>query len=188
MKSKLAISLTCQNNNLLTALPPMETLVAMVDGWTKPSNIYKLAKLNQLLAILTLEKMDLALTLMHKVSPMSLISLMLHPTNQLHSLMLLPTDQSQLLFKQELLPSCPTLQESSQRPNAELLWIMEFSLLDMEPKEDKTTGSSRTHGDHHGERADMSDLRKTQILAQEHVASSRLLHTQLSETRYFQSQ
>lgn len=49
----------------------------------------------------------------------------------------------------------------------EPVWITEFWLSDMEVKTEKTSGSSKTHGELDGENKDFSNLEETVLMDQE---------------------
>lgn len=49
----------------------------------------------------------------------------------------------------------------------EPVWITEFWLSDMEVKTDKTSGSSKTHGELDGEKMDISDFKEIMLMDQE---------------------
>jgi hypothetical protein len=158
----------------LIAQHPSETWVATVVWWIMVSHTLSKIHLNSNLTIHTPLLMEPANTSPQRELVKSHHSLMLPQrmlTNLRQQLLL---DQSQLLLKLTELYSNLTLQESSPADSAEPASTTESSPSDMELKVDKTTSSSKTHGELHGETMDTS---KSELTTS--AVSSNNHHTQL---------
>merc|ERR1719420_2738767 len=121
------------------------------------SNTLRPLHLNSSLTMLTLPEMEPANTIPQRVLVRSLDSKMLHLLLVvLTNLELpLPSDQSLLPLKPIKLPSKDTLEVSSPL-DVELHSTTVSSPSDTEPSLEKTTSSSRTPGELHGEMKDTS--------------------------------
>lgn len=114
-----------------------------------------------------------------------LASLMLPLIAQRPSKLLLSTNQYQLPLKLTNLFSNYTRVELSQ-PTVELTLTMESSLLDMELITESITGKSRTHGELHGEKLDISEFsEKWESVDQECADFNHKPHTPMSDLHYY---
>ena len=166
-----------QNNNSLIAQHPSEIWVAMVVWWIMVSHTLSKIHLNSNLTIHTPLLMEPANTSPQRELVKSHHSLMLPQrmlTNLRQQLLL---DQSLLLLKLTELYSNLTHQESSPADSAEPASTTESSPSDMELKVDKTTSSSKTHGELHGETMDTSksELTTSAVSSNNHHTQPKLL-------------
>lgn len=163
------------NNNSLTAQVVKETKVAMVAGWTKPSNMLKVSLLKLRINIHMRLMMTLAELTHQRVLPRSLISRMSLPTMLMNSRLLLKLVQFQSLLRLTLSSSNSTAVVSSTMLAAVLNLTTVSSLLVTETTMAKTTSSLRTHGVLHGEKRDMLESPPHQTIS---AVSSLNHHTQ----------
>merc|ERR1712224_1018532 len=141
------------NNSLIATDPAMD---AMEDGKLMPCNTFnKTDKLSNKTTptLLEMEPAEPPLWPLLLVSPRSTVS---EPDLPLPLRLPSPLDQPQLPLRPTDQSSKDTLVVSSTPLPVEPNSITPSPLSDMEPKEDKTTTSSETHGVHHGETEDTS--------------------------------